>query len=90
MNNSVYERIKENSNIFKDKKVLVIGDIALDHSYYCKPSKSGFHAYHASEQIFDIEPGGDDHGKVGSANNISLFVNSLKAESFLITVTGKD
>lgn len=87
---SILSELKLNSDLFKGKRILVIGDIAFDHSYYCKTSQKGFHAHHANELIFDIIPGGDDHGEVGSACNISLFAKSLKADSFLFTVIGKD
>ncbi|MDP4195667.1 MAG: hypothetical protein Q8940_11495 [Bacteroidota bacterium] len=87
---SILSELKLNSDLFTGKRILVIGDIAFDHSYYCRTSQKGFHAHHANELIFDIIPGGDDYGEVGSACNISLFAKSLKADSFLFTVIGKD
>lgn len=90
MSLSIPFKVKENPELFSRRKVLIIGDIAFDRSYYCRPATKGFHAYHANEKIYDIEPGGDDFGAVGSANNVALFSNSFKADSFLLTVIGKD
>ena len=91
MSLSILHRLFENKSLFAGKRVLVIGDIALDRTFTCRESVKAFHATHAgNEPIFDVEKNGDDFGTVGSANNICLFVNSFDAESELVCVIGKD
>src|SRR5205085_1120515 len=75
-------------SIFKGKKIVIIGDIALDRTFLCHLSPPGLHATHGGETIFDIVS--DDFGTVGSANCTSFFCNSMEANSVLLTVIGND
>ena len=64
----------------RGRKILVLGDIALDRSFICDAAPPGFHAVHAGEAIFDVRSGGDDYGTIGSAYNTCLFLWARDAE----------
>ncbi len=80
----------ENGKLFEGKKVLVIGDIALDRTFRCTTAPPGTHATHGSETIYDILSDGDDHGTVGASYNTLAFCRSLTVGSTLVTAVGKD
>src|ERR1700752_1955557 len=71
--------------------VVAFGDIALDRTLLCRKSPpSRGHASHAGEEIFDIDPNGDDYGVVGNVNNTCLLALSFGADTFLLTAVGPD
>jgi bifunctional ADP-heptose synthase (sugar kinase/adenylyltransferase) len=90
MDVSIAEALAANPNLFAGKRVLVVGDIALDRTILCVKSPDGRHAQHARETIFDIVPGRDDFGAVGAANNSCIFCRSLGAEVHLVSAVGTD
>jgi bifunctional ADP-heptose synthase (sugar kinase/adenylyltransferase) len=90
MRRPVVEELADNPSLFARRKVVVVGDIAFDRSFRCRTPEPDFHATHAQETIFDVEPGGDDCGAVGSANNVCLACAALGARTSLWTITGDD
>jgi len=90
MNSSVADEFLKDPTIFHGKKLLVVGDIALDRTFLCDRAPAGRHAVHAGESIVDVRPRGDDCGMIGAAYNACLLSAAVGAESFLTTVTGDD
>jgi len=86
----IIERLSSNGLLFNGKKILVVGDIALDRTFQCTRAREGEHARHAGETIFNTIPGGDDFGAVGASNNTCVFCQAMHADSQLITLTGTD
>jgi bifunctional ADP-heptose synthase (sugar kinase/adenylyltransferase) len=76
--------------MFGGKKILVVGDIALDRTFLCTRAREGEHARHAGETIFNVVRGGDDFGAIGASNNTCVFCRTMHAESQLVTLTGTD
>lgn len=75
---------------FSNLTAVVIGDLAFDHSYRCKASQPGFGARHSNEEMFDIEPDGDDGGTVGGVCNTMMFLRALGVAVSLLTCVGSD
>jgi bifunctional ADP-heptose synthase (sugar kinase/adenylyltransferase) len=62
----------------------------MDYSYKCNISPYGYAAKHSNEEIFDIEPGGDDGGALGGCTNTALLLSSLGLQVSLMTTVGED
>lgn len=90
MSLSILNSLAKDSQLFKNKKIVVIGDIALDRTFLCKKAPKDSHATHGNENILDVEQGKDDFGTVGAANCTSRFCKSFQSNSLLISVIGKD
>ncbi len=90
MGNPILERLVEHEKLFGGKKILVIGDIALDRTFRCSRAPEGVHATHGAEIIYDVLDGADDYGAVGASNNSLEFCSSLHGDSTLVTMTGTD
>jgi bifunctional ADP-heptose synthase (sugar kinase/adenylyltransferase) len=90
MSLSVLNRLRDDPHFFKGKKILAVGDIALDRSFLCREAPRGVHATHAGETNYDIETRGDDYGRVGATNNVCLFCISCECDTALLTAIGSD
>ncbi len=90
MSLSVFNQLQENSDLFAGKKVVVIGDVALDKTFLCTSSRPYAHTVHSNETILDVEPTGDDFGTVGAANNSCIFYKELGVSPVLVSAVGDD
>jgi D-beta-D-heptose 7-phosphate kinase / D-beta-D-heptose 1-phosphate adenosyltransferase len=90
MKASVATAFMEDPRLFRGKKILVAGDIALDRTFFCDRAPAGRHAVHAGESIIEVRPRGDDFGMLGAAYNACLLAAAVGAESQLVTITGDD
>ncbi len=86
----ILDLLLENERLFEGKKILAVGDIALDRTFRCTPAPPGTHAIHGSEGIYDIFNGGDDFGAIGASYNTLAFCRSLDVRSTLVSVAGTD
>ncbi len=89
MSLSILNSLRREPSLFKGKKVIAIGDCAVDQSFRCYIPKPGLHATHAGEENLDVEPNGEELG-VGGVNAVCKFIRSFEVEAFAITAVGSD
>jgi bifunctional ADP-heptose synthase (sugar kinase/adenylyltransferase) len=87
---SVADDFLRSPAIFHGKRILVVGDIAMDRTFLCDSAPPGRHAVHAGESILDVRPHGDDFGSIGAAFNACILSKAVGADSVLVTTTGDD
>ena len=90
MSLAIVNRLCQSGEYFKDVRILALGDVALDRTFFCKDPTPGVHAIHGSERAFDIEPTGDDFGEPGSIHNTFSLARSLGASCQIVTAIGND
>lgn len=88
MNLTLFEQLIGHPGLFSRLSIAVVGDVALDRSFFCKASVPGYHAVHGSETIFDVER--DDYGELGSAGNTCHLARSLGVQAHLFSMVGDD
>lgn len=85
---ALFSELSRNPRLFSRLSLVVVGDLALDRSFYCRPSVPGYHAVHGSETIYDVER--DDHGELGSAATPCFLAAGLGIRAHLFTLLGQD
>jgi bifunctional ADP-heptose synthase (sugar kinase/adenylyltransferase) len=90
MSLSVLNALKQDPEYLARMRMLAVGDVAFDRTFRCRTAPSDAHATHGGEINYDIDPNGDDYGRVGGPNNGCLFATSFGAHAALVSAVGDD